>query len=530
MGNHRTPRRLGAATVLLAAAVSGTVHAGEREDLESLRDTTLSLIQTLVEQGWIPKEKADELVRRAKKSGPPPGETEEKVTENGDEKTVRVPYVPQIVRDEIYAKVKDDVMAQAKSERWGEPGALPEWLDRIKVGGDFRMRYQHDALGSDNADFQQFQSIGWLVNNTTENRDRLRLRARLDVEAKVSETTIVGTRVATCQANDPLCIDASAATGGNRSEIRLDRAFLSYKKKFGEDGELKFDVGRFANPFLFTDLVWNNNLSLDGLSATYRHELGQGIRPFGTFGVFPLQDIERSSIVGASSKWLFGGQVGTEWKIDERRKLTAGVGLYDFKHVETSLDPVLNSVTYDAAAPVFRQKGNSLFDIHTISSPGNPLFGIASKFRELDLVVVGDMVLTDPLHLTLTGDFVKNLGYDANEIAARTGLPLSSLQAKTKGYLLRAQVGMPAVAQPGDWQAFVTYKLVERDAVLDAFTDSDFRLGGTDAKGFILGGSYGIDKNTWLTLRWFSAQSASGLPVTLPYSVDTLQLDLNARF
>jgi hypothetical protein len=94
------------------------------------------------------------------------------------------------------------------------------------------------------------------------------------------------------------------------------------------------------------------------------------------------------------------------------------------------------------------------------------------------------------------------------------------------GYLGKLTVGIPSITRRGEWQVFGAYKYVQRDAVLDAFTDSDFRLGGTDAKGYILGGSYGIDRNTWLSLKWLSADPIDGPP----YSVDSLQLDLNARF
>ena len=55
---------------------------------------------------------------------------------------------------------------------------------------------------------------------------------------------------------------------------------------------------------------------------------------------------------------------------------------------------------------------------------------------------------------------------------------------------------------------------------------SDFHLGGTDTKGFFIGGSYGLDKNTWLNLRWMSADSISGPPL----GIDVLQLDLYAKF
>ena len=66
----------------------------------------------------------------------------------------------------------------------------------------------------------------------------------------------------------------------------------------------------------------------------------------------------------------------------------------------------------------------------------------------------------------------------------------------------------------------------QRDAVLDAFTDSDLRGGGTDTKGTVLGGTVGLGRNTSFTLRWLGADTISGVP----YSVDTLHLDLQVRF
>jgi hypothetical protein len=85
---------------------------------------------------------------------------------------------------------------------------------------------------------------------------------------------------------------------------------------------------------------------------------------------------------------------------------------------------------------------------------------------------------------------------------------------------------MPQLARMHDWQVFGGYRYVERDAVVDAFTDPDFHGGGTDAKGYFLGASYGVRRNTWLSMRWLSANEINGPRL----AVDTLHLDLNARF
>ena len=86
--------------------------------------------------------------------------------------------------------------------------------------------------------------------------------------------------------------------------------------------------------------------------------------------------------------------------------------------------------------------------------------------------------------------------------------------------------GWPVLDKPHNWQVFFGYRYLERDAVLDAFTDSDFRLGGTDAQGYFIGGSFAWDRNAWLSAKWMSADEIDGLS----FSVDVLQVDFNARF
>ncbi len=70
---------------------------------------------------------------------------------------VRVTYVPEHVRREIQDQVKQEVVAQAKQERWGDVNAVPEWLDRLKWEGDFRLRYQNELFADSNAPARGFR-------------------------------------------------------------------------------------------------------------------------------------------------------------------------------------------------------------------------------------------------------------------------------------------------------------------------------------------------------------------------------------
>ena len=62
--------------------------------------------------------------------------------------------------------------------------------------------------------------------------------------------------------------------------------------------------------------------------------------------------------------------------------------------------------------------------------------------------------------------------------------------------------------------------------MLDAFADSDFHIGGTNAKGWQLGGNYAIAPNVLFGGRWMSAEEIADAP----FSVDRAFIDLMTRF
>ena len=63
--------------------------------------------------------------------------------------------------------------------------------------------------------------------------------------------------------------------------------------------------------------------------------------------------------------------------------------------------------------------------------------------------------------------------------------------------------------------------------MLGAFTDSDFRGGGTDAKGHEIGGGYQLDKNTTFSVSYFV--NTIGLDAA-EEDFNRLQVDLQLKF
>ncbi|MDO9204579.1 putative porin [Methylotenera sp.] len=531
------------ATIYLGTAIN-TAHAGERESLEQLRSTTVNLVNLLVQEGVLSKGKADDLLKQATQDALKAKEKDAVAdaasTQNAtvdkavDEKMVRVQYVPEIVKKEMREEIKKEVMTTLNYKAGTRLG-MPEWIDRMVWEGDLRFRYQNDKFPTGNPDPRDFNLAngGADLNNTSDDRSRTRLRARLGVKAQVNDWMSAGLRMTTGSLGDPISPNQTQEAASAKYTLGVDRAYMNAEIK----PWLNVVGGRFANPWFSTDLVWDPDLAFDGVAVSFTPKINDNWSGFATIGAFPLDEIEGSNLNKAKSKWMYGSQAGIKWTSANKSSAKVGVALYDFDNVEGISNPN-NLNSYDATVPVFRTKGNSYFDINEqFNNVATSKYSLASKFRELNLTGEVDIAAFDPVHVILTGDYVRNIGFDSKEISRRTGLNNSFLPKKqVNAYQLKLTVGMPSTYKAHDWQAFAAYKRLEADSVLDAYTDSDFYLGGTNAKGWVLGGSYGLDKNTWLTARWFSADEIEPRGASLfgaslsPLSIDVLMLDLNAKF
>ncbi len=495
----------------------------QKVEMEALRQTQMNLIKLLVDSGILTRERAEELVAQSKRQAA----TEVAAQATAEQKVIRVPYVPQTVKDQIKDELRDEVIAQAKSEQWGA-GSIPEWTERIKISGDLRLRYQSNGLSGSNGVYLNPQATnagnGVVLYNTTDSYDTWRYRARIGLDAIVNDWMTAGFKVVTGNTENPVTFDQNL--GGNSfagSSIVLEAAYLKMTPLEG----MTIWGGRFANPFFYTNLVWDDELHLDGAAVSYSRALQPATTAFGTIGAFPieLQGCTNSNQILAcgQDKWLYGAQVGVEQAMPAEGKLKVGLAYYAYDGISGQFnDPVVdpNSRAY---IPKWMQKGNTVFNV--VTSGGNPLVGLAADYDLLNLTATYDIAQFNPFRVQLFGDYVENVGYSRSKTAKRTQ-GLVDEPGQTTGYQLGLNVGSATIAKWGDWDAFVAYKYLEADAVVDGYTDSDFHLGGTDAKGYIIGGNLGVAKNAWVRARYISANEINGAP----YSVDLLQIDLNARF
>ncbi|ANI54450.1 MULTISPECIES: putative porin [unclassified Pseudomonas] len=559
--------RLSLAVGMVIATLVGQAAAAPAPS----ENATINLIRLLVEQGILKQDKADALIAQAqneaaqaKQAAASTAVAAGPVAAPGD---VRVQYVPAAVRDQIRDQVKAEVMATAKQENWAAPNTFPDWASRISFDGDIRLRdesrYYSGSNSNEIVDFAKLNNNGpYDVNpnsstalppllNTREDRENLfRLRARLGMKAVISPEWTAGIRIGTGSDNNPVSTTQNLGGGFSKKDIWLDQGYLTWKPS----DELTLTGGRFANPFMSTDMLYSNDLNFDGVAAIFDHKLSRDWGVFGTVGAFPVDYTNDTTTSNgfdkeeSDNKWLYGAQIGAKWAINSNNRLKGALAYYRFDDIEgqrsSPCEPWAGApgCDSDGTRAAFMQKGNSVFLLRDITpNPLNPtttpqpqFVGLASEFNLLDLNVVWDADLPEDFKLRSQGNYIHNLGYDEGDMRKRSAGQIvnnldsnGNIESGANAWMVQFTLGNALeLKKQGDWNLFAGYKYIQPDALPDGFNDSSFHLGGTNAKGYFLGGNYGLAKNVYATGRWLSSEAVYGAP----FDIDVMQLEINTRF
>jgi len=553
---------------------------------------SINLINRLVEKGIFTQGEAAELIRQAEQDTAMAQAQADAIASMpapldplgpGD---VQVTYIPEVVRKQMRDEIQQELMATAREENWSAKAAAPDWTSRMRLFGDFRGRYEGIFFDDGN---QIFDTSGNLINSFTnfnainsgspyditnpnlnnpplynidQDRTRARIRARVGAEVLLGEGFIGGIRLASGESNSPVSTNQTlGAGGGNFSKyaLWLDRAFLSYDAGPGNgDGEeLLLLAGRFANPFFSTEISWDDDIGFDGFAVRGNVRINDRVSTFFTAGAFPIFNTDfnfasnQAEKFPSEDRWLYGAQVGIDWKVQDDLTAKVGVSYYDFSNVRGRLSSPFVPLSAadpgdtDATRAGFSQRGNTYMPLRNITPDAAndfgtrnqfQYYGLASDFRNLTLTGRLDYDRYETLRLTAIGEVTKNLGFDRGGVSnrafsdGRPGRTLANSPGDFEGgdmaWNLAFQFGRPVLQELGDWQGVVGYRYVESDAVMDAFTDSDFGGGGTNVKGFHLGAIFALSPHVNTGIRWMSANEVDGPPLR----TDTLMFDLNAKF
>jgi len=454
--------------------------------------------------------------------------------------------------------------------------------------------------------------------NTTQQRERLRIRFRFGADMNLGENFTSGFRIGTGQNGSPVSGNqtlgapttyGNPSQGGNFSSyaIWLDRAFLKYEIGDNPDKMAAVTVGRFDNPFYTpTTIMWANDIGFDGVAAQARYKIFKGFTPFATIGLFPIYntDLNYASRVqpkyASYDKYLYAAQGGIDWKINKDFSFKGSVGYYYFQNAQgqvsspmvTPNDQAQGST--DNSRPSFAQNGNTYIELRNIKkvnayptnsdplvpayvtnnananyvdnpdyaagnaippAPGlTPLpayqnqfqyFGLATPYNILSANAKLEYRHFEPFVVSVSGEWDQNVAFNRQNVLNNGPTPgpdnnynetliqgpvnnigTSGYNGGNNAWIMQAKVGSGALQKRWDWDFGLSYRYVESDAIIDGFCDSDFGGGGTNLKGWAIGGNLALSKNVFIGARWFNANSIAG--PTLNSNI--LQVDLNARF
>lgn len=531
---------------MIGLVIPISAHADTELAVEEMRSTLVGVMEALVQKGVLTKEQAQQIVDDAQ------AKTEASVKskaaqEESEKNAVRVNYVPENVKDEIKSQVATEirpsvvkeVVAQAKNEKWGIPAALPDWISNLTLYGDVRVRAENADYASDNApdvylNFDAVNSAGGIgkagtsaLLNVSEDRFRIVNRLRVGVLADLGSSFTADLRLTSGIGRNVNTTNQTLGSYNARGSINVDKAAVTWDYISPSiNRELEIRMGRFSNPYTSaSELVWDNDLTFEGISATYALDLfGLKVNKmerslYFTLGAMPLQEVELSK----RDKWLYAVQSGLEMPISDSSLIKFSAGYFNYRNI-SGIKNSPDSTLLDYTAPKLIQKGNTLFDIRNSTTDTSlNLFALAANYRLINVNATLDFPLMSSKRAIVSGEFVRNIGYKQAQVFANTGY---QIPARVDGYDLSFTVGDASIKAFGKWKASFGYRYLQRDAVLDAFTDSDFRLGGTDSKGYQIGYELGLSKSTSIKARLMSASEIDGPPL----AIDVYQLDLNSSF
>ncbi len=358
------------------------------------------------------------------------------------EKGILTPVEAQHVLDETKKEAAREISK-------GKYSSLPEWVQKMKLKGDLRLRYQ------------------WDKEKSKAQRHRGRYRFRLGAETKVLDNVKVGFGLAT-GGSDPRSTNQTMTDSFQTPDIRLDYAYAEYKVF----PYLILYGGKFHRKSVLwqpSDLLWDGDINPEGGALVIKERLSADLRITLEGGALVLNESSKDT----SDPAMYFIQPVLTWAINKDVSLKSAFAYYGFSGIKgKSLEHSSNSNTGSAFGLVYNYNTiNPSFELDI----KEPFSGIVPFFG-------------------FFGEYVYNPDPDSDN----------------KGYLLGFKAGNKKVREKGQWQIKYMFRRLEKDAWLDIFPDSDFYGGETNAKGHEAIFEYGLAKNVIFGVDYYYSKNIKG--------------------
>ena len=348
------------------------------------------------------------------------------------------------------------------------------WAAKTELKGDVRVRQETVKIDG--------ESDG-------KNKDRQRIRARLGAYTEINPQVNTGIRIATGGGDDARSTNQDLDNYFDKKQLWLDQAYIDYHPTAVKD--LHLIGGKMPQPWVsMGDVIWDSDINPEGLAATYKHNLGNsGIEMFGSAGYYTLKDnVDGEGVQFRNDLSLYAGQLGARFAPTDSLKVTLGGSVYSYNNDKDSACPTTGTKTTPCALAV---NGNSTDEVR-----------LYEGFGQVDIANL-------PVPLSLYGQYVHNAATDSDQDNAWLVGFKSKLNAFSLDY---------------------NYRDIQRNAVVGAFTDSDFANGTTGSRGHKVKVGYEIDKNFGVGVTYFLTKADYATTTQKDANANTLQLDVEAKF
>ncbi len=407
--------------------------------------------------------------------------------QNADTRIDKLESQLKVLQDEL-AKLKaeraappvdkkqiEQLVSKAFEEKKGEFGVVPDWVQKIKISGDFRYRYE------------QLDSEDPITGSRNTGVSRNRMRARLMFDAKVDDDWDLAFRIATGSDKSPISTNQDLEDSFTKKDIWLDLAYFTWHPAAQEG--LKVFGGKMKNPFYRAgknELLWDTDLNPEGLAAQY---------------VMSLSDIDQIFLNGGGF-WVDEDNTGVDtslWGLQSYWKRTignsdyflAGASYYDFGNLQgrSSLK------TWGSSSFLGNTSSGTLYASD---------YDIVEGFAEYGFQCGG-------MPLAVFGNYAQNTVASTSE---------------DEGWLIGCKLNK--AKEPGSWELRYDYRDLEADAVVGAMSESDWLSGGTDGKGHKFVFKYQLAKNVQAGLTYYHLENERNNTRGADYR--RLQADLVFKF
>ncbi|MET0645249.1 MAG: putative porin, partial [Pyrinomonadaceae bacterium] len=386
--------------------------------------------------------------------------------------------------------------------------AVSRQLGSMTFSGDLRLRYE-SFYGQQNAAANP--DIPGALGNPLTTRQRLRVRARFGVRGRVGDEFDWGIRLATGTFADMISTNQTLTDFFTRKPFAVDQAFITYRPKALPGFQVQ--AGKFDTPWTRTELTWDNDISVEGLSESYTRTFKKSAFRNFALVAWQLPLLERNSafVLGADGRVdldasgragrdlaLYGAQARTEIASKHVSLKLSAADLYfsgtqfitpaqifgaNIQFPVTIVIPAsgttpARTVTTQVSVPrELLVAGNanlglSLANTNAVNRDGR----LSSGYNLVDLIARADITRSQQWPVMLLFNFVTNTQTHDVVTAGASGADVLLANDQGQGFWAEFQVGKdllrPSADNPvkrGDSFFNYTFVRAEKDAILSPF-------------------------------------------------------------